>query len=142
MNPLHGIRTAKDEEQHTSLLAVSFAGEIFQDVLTDQLLSRSMAQIGFRHDRIRISLRQFRARRKHASTDEIESRAGNQPANDAAGARFAHRVGRHNDVGELFSLHFDYLSGGIRVPQNSSLKHGPRWQNSGEPTRPRPGLSK
>src|SRR6266487_6395103 len=81
-----------------------------------------MARIGFRHDRIRVSLRQFRARRKHASTDEIESRAGNQPANDAAGARFAHRVGRHNDVGELFSLHFDYLSGGLYAPQNPSLR--------------------
>src|SRR6266699_3166210 len=81
-----------------------------------------MTRIGFRHDRVRVALRQFRARSKHASPDEIESRAGNQPANDAAGARFAHRVRRHNDVGELFSLHFDYLSGGIRVPQNSSPK--------------------
>src|SRR5439155_868531 len=70
-------------------------------------------RIGSRHDRVRVALRQFRARSKHASPDEIESRAGNQPANDAAGARFAHRVRRDDDIGKLFSLHFDYLSGGL-----------------------------
>src|SRR6266446_7838239 len=100
------------------MLAVLFAGEIFQDVLANQLLGRAMTWIGFRDDLFGVALRQFCARREHASADKIESRAGNQSANDAAGTRFAHRVRRDDHVGELFSLHSCYLSGGLEAPQN------------------------
>src|SRR5262249_33445571 len=120
MNPFHGVRSAKDEEQHAGELAILFLRKIFQDVLANQLLRRAMARIGFRHDCFGVPLRQFRARCKHASSDDIESRARNQPANDAAGARFTHRVRRDDGVGKLFSLHVFYLSGGLSAPQNSS----------------------
>ena len=56
MNLFHRVRSAKDEEQHTRVLAVLFTGEIFQDVLANQLLRRAMTRIGFRHDRFGVAL--------------------------------------------------------------------------------------
>src|SRR6266487_6932945 len=125
MNLFHGVWPAKDEEYHARTLAVLFAGEIFQHVIANQLLRRAMTRIGFSHDCVGVASCQFCARRKHASADQIESRAGNQSANDAAGARFAHRVRRDDDVGELFSLHSCYFSGGLLAPQNSSPNSTP-----------------
>jgi len=40
-----------------------------------------------------------------APADQIEAGARDEPRNDAAGARFAHRVRRDDDIGKLFGLH-------------------------------------
>ena len=61
--------------------------------------------IGLGHDGVRVALGQLCTRREHSRRDQIQSRAGNEAGNDPAGARFAHRVGRDNDVGKLFGGH-------------------------------------
>ena len=64
-----------------------------------------MPGISFGDNRLGVALRQVLARSKHACTDKIETSARNQPGNDPAGARLAHRIWRDNNVGKLLGLH-------------------------------------
>src|SRR4029450_876300 len=64
-----------------------------------------MTRVDFCDERLGVAFGQLQTRRKHASANQVESCARNQPSNDAAGARFAHRVRRDGDVGKLFVLH-------------------------------------
>src|SRR5215510_1976393 len=117
MNLFHSIRPAEDQKQNARIPTVLFPTEIFHHVLANQLLRGAMARVSFRHNRVGIALGKLGAGSEHSPSDQIESCARNQPANDATGARFPHRVGRHDGIGELFSLHSRYLNGGQSVPQ-------------------------
>ncbi len=95
----------KNQKQDARTLAVAFAGEILQDIIADQFLGGAMPRILRGHDALGVAPDEFLARGEHAPADQIEPGAGDEAGNDAAGARFAHRVGRDDDVGEFFGLH-------------------------------------
>ena len=64
-----------------------------------------MPRLGLGHDRLGVSPNEFGAGREHATANEIEAGARNEAGDDAAGARFAHRIRRDDDVGKFFGLH-------------------------------------
>src|SRR6476469_4492130 len=117
MNLFRSVRSAENQKQDTRVLTVFLSGEIFQHVLADQLLRGAMAWVSFRHNRVGITLGQLRTRSEHSASDQVESGAGNQPANDAAGARFPDRIGCNDGISKLFGLHRFYSSGGRPPPQ-------------------------
>src|SRR5947209_14630175 len=64
-----------------------------------------MSRFGFAHNRLGVAANQLLARHEHARGYQIETGARNQPGNDPAGARFAHRVRRNDGVREFVDLH-------------------------------------
>ena len=69
-----------------------------------------MTRVRFGHDRVGISPDELCTRREHPGAVKIQTSARNQACDDAAGARFAHRVPCNDDVGKFFGLHEDKSS--------------------------------
>src|SRR3954468_5994628 len=102
MNLLDSVRSAEDQKQNTRVLTVFLPCKVFEHVFANQLLRGAMTRVAFCHNRVGVSFGQLRARSEHSASNQIESGAGNQSANDAAGAGFPHGIGWDNGVSKLF----------------------------------------
>ena len=126
MDFFHGIGAAENEHQRARSLSIDFSGEIFQNVIANQFLGSAMARLSFGHDCLGVTLRQFRARGENPRRDEIESRPRNQAGDDPTGVRFAHRVGRNDDVGKLFGWHAIFSRAAVDQPRRCRKSEPPR----------------
>ena len=105
MHGLYRVRPTKDQHEHARTLPVDVAGKVLLHVIAEQFLDRAILGLRRGDDRLGISPNEFIAGSEHPSGDEVESGAGDETGDDSAGARFAHRVRGHNNVGKFFGLH-------------------------------------
>ena len=90
---VHRILAAEKQEEHARLVAGVVRLEVLQHVLADLLLRGAVPRVGIGHDGLRVFLHQFLAGGEHARAHDIQPGAGDEPRNNAAGPRFADRMG-------------------------------------------------